>query len=114
MRISDWSSDMCSSDLPRRQRLPQLDCRRPDFLECPCVVRLARLTRAQARDAAEALDLCRGIAVLLDPAQCPVPRQHAAPFEQIGRASCRDRVCQYVSISVVAGSLKKKHRNTKK
>src|SRR3546814_12679605 len=28
--------------------------------------------------------------------------------EQIGRASCRDRVCQYVEISVVAVSLKKK------
>src|SRR3546814_18112199 len=26
----------------------------------------------------------------------------------IGRASCRERVCQYVEISVVAGSLKKK------
>src|SRR3546814_11168839 len=25
---------------------------------------------------------------------------------EIGRASCRERVCQYVSISVVAGSLK--------
>src|SRR3546814_18312186 len=31
----------------------------------------------------------------------------------IGRASCRERVCQYVSISVVAVSLKKKtHNNT--
>src|SRR3546814_12991249 len=28
-------------------------------------------------------------------------------FGQIGRASCRERVCQYVSISVVAVSLKK-------
>src|SRR3546814_18375241 len=27
---------------------------------------------------------------------------------QIGRASCRERVCQYVSISVVAGPLKQK------
>src|SRR3546814_18006854 len=27
---------------------------------------------------------------------------------QLGRASCRERVCQYVYISVVAGSLKKK------
>src|SRR3546814_14245285 len=27
---------------------------------------------------------------------------------EIGRASCRDRGCQYVWISVVAGSLKKK------
>src|SRR3546814_14763130 len=26
---------------------------------------------------------------------------------KLGRASCRERVCQYVSISVVAGSLKK-------
>src|SRR3546814_15589214 len=30
---------------------------------------------------------------------------------QIGRASCRERVCQYVSISVVAVSLKKKDSN---
>src|SRR3546814_13967469 len=28
--------------------------------------------------------------------------------DQIGRASCRERVCQYVEISVVAVSLKKK------
>src|SRR3546814_15150547 len=31
---------------------------------------------------------------------------------QIGRASCRERVCQYVSISVVAASLKKTNRYT--
>src|SRR3546814_14560880 len=31
--------------------------------------------------------------------------------EQIGRASCRERVCQYVSISVVAGSSKKKNHH---
>src|SRR3546814_11519528 len=30
---------------------------------------------------------------------------------EIGRASCRERVCQYVSISVVAVSLKKKTNN---
>src|SRR3546814_19228355 len=30
-----------------------------------------------------------------------------AASEKIGRASCRGRVCQYVSISVVAGSSKK-------
>src|SRR3546814_18524585 len=32
------------------------------------------------------------------------------PHLQIGRASCRERVCQYVSISVVAVSLKKKSK----
>src|SRR3546814_14392036 len=33
---------------------------------------------------------------------------------QIGRASCRERVCQYGSIEVVAGSIKKKKQDTKK
>src|SRR3546814_12128070 len=31
------------------------------------------------------------------------------PCEEIGRASCRERVCQYGTISVVDGSLKKKN-----
>src|SRR3546814_11752128 len=31
---------------------------------------------------------------------------------ELGRASCRERVCQYVWISVVAGSLTKKNKNT--
>src|SRR3546814_16581383 len=37
-----------------------------------------------------------------------------AMAEKIGRASCRERVCQYVTISVVAVSLKQKkiHFNT--
>src|SRR3546814_11585757 len=34
--------------------------------------------------------------------------------EQIGRASCRERVCQYVWISVVAVSLKRKTKYTYK
>src|SRR3546814_13348485 len=34
--------------------------------------------------------------------------QHPRVDYQIGRASCRERVCQYVSITVVAASLKKK------
>src|SRR3546814_13945301 len=33
-------------------------------------------------------------------------------FAEIGRASCRERVCQYVSISVVALSLIKQTTNT--
>src|SRR3546814_16984402 len=33
---------------------------------------------------------------------------------QIGRASGRERVCQYVYISVVAGALKKKKKKEKK
>src|SRR3546814_8964538 len=38
---------------------------------------------------------------------------HAARFcLEIGRAACRERVCQYVEISVVAESLKKKRSIT--
>src|SRR3546814_13644130 len=40
------------------------------------------------------------------------PVEQRALDEEIGRASCRERVCQYVSISVVAVSLKKKQRNS--
>src|SRR3546814_15956482 len=35
-----------------------------------------------------------------------------ADFQEIGSASCRERVCQYVSNSVVAVSLKKKNTYT--
>src|SRR3546814_15739022 len=49
-----------------------------------------------------------------------VPEKGVAAFErlaskdeEIGRASCRERWCQYVEISVVAGTLKKKkHKKT--
>src|SRR3546814_14497165 len=39
-------------------------------------------------------------------------RSRHGSHHEIGRASCRERVCQYVSISVVAGSLKKKEKST--
>src|SRR3546814_20758414 len=39
-----------------------------------------------------------------------VPRLGEVARREIGRASCRESVCQYVSISVVAGSLKKKSK----
>src|SRR3546814_18534610 len=48
--------------------------------------------------------------------QQPAVREHfSAAEEQIGSASCRERVCQYVLISVVAVTLKKKYdKNVKK
>src|SRR3546814_14894484 len=43
--------------------------------------------------------------------KAPVERAQNKQFlHQNGRASCRERVCKYVSIAVVAGSLKKKKR----
>src|SRR3546814_14221237 len=36
----------------------------------------------------------------------------AGIYNEIGRSSCRERVCQYVSFSVVAVSFKKKNTST--
>src|SRR3546814_17621835 len=42
------------------------------------------------------------------PKSASLPIEPANPWTQIGRASWRERVCQYVEISVVAGPIKKK------
>src|SRR3546814_19248407 len=43
----------------------------------------------------------------------PVPGDDGDAPAALGRASCRERVCQYVWISVGAGSLKKKNKKNK-
>src|SRR3546814_7902080 len=63
MRISDWSSDVCSSDL--------------DGTAPP---------RYQHRETL----------LFLQPKSLRSRRQSQPPPRQIGRASCRERVCQYV------------------
>src|SRR3546814_3220684 len=70
MRISDWSSDVCSSDLP------------PNTLVTP--------------DSSMAFGM-RGTSICsadMAPAQQPVLQRDQQA--EIGRASCRERVCQYV------------------
>src|SRR3546814_19302204 len=79
MRISDWSSDVCSSDLP------------------------ARLVQDGSVPALR-------VAGRTHPPGVAVPA--AVVEREIGRASCRERVCQYVSISVVAASLKQQELYT--
>src|SRR3546814_5755789 len=83
MRISDWSSDVCSSDLPGFERIAQ---------------RLHHELIDMDRLAERMLfvEICHT-------AEHPVPGERAAEEDQrdpgigkIGRASCRARVCQYV------------------
>src|SRR3546814_3189077 len=99
MRISVWSSDVCSSDLCGRSglKLPALSLGLWHNFggDTP-----HRTKQALCR---KAFDL--GI-THFDLANNYGPPPGSA--EEIGRASCRERVCQYVSISVVAVSLKKK------
>src|SRR3546814_3694796 len=81
MRISDWSSDVCSSDLPRVERLEQLLHVADQARRAACAVRFdAGEVRRQRLDL-EAVDADHGVAVI---------------EQEIGRASCRERVCQYV------------------
>src|SRR3546814_13957478 len=97
MRISDWSSDVCSSDLEV--------CRTP--------ARAVQGRSAPARQGTGAPRHLRRSPPLPRPRpRDPHPRRSvegALRHIEIGRASCRERVCQYVEISVVAGSLKKKN-----
>src|SRR3546814_12693616 len=80
MRISDWSSDVCSSDLYARES---------DAWE-------------MGADGTAYSDNGDGL-LRLDVAHST--RHDRWGFGAIGRASCRARVCQSVSISAVAVSL---------
>src|SRR3546814_1480854 len=81
MRISDWSSDVCSSDL--------LDMLSPGVSVRPIVMSSGEHIQNQ---------------VFFD--QVRIPKRNVlgaigdgwtvAKFQQIGSASCRERVCQYV------------------
>src|SRR3546814_12795851 len=123
MRISDWSSDVCSSDLQvlgraralgraRRDGLPLLPAgqrhsargRDGQGVEQEDLRADPQGRRRRLEDAgrgARALPRCRGV------------RHHGAILQhdgdsETGRASRRDRVCQYVTISVVAAYIKNK------
>src|SRR3546814_15761840 len=128
MRISDWSSDVCSSDLTVEART---------VLDWSAVngtgVSTAILPEAQNGLFDFTVSMGNGGPLLQQlqmlPAGDYVLEGHSIGIEQparsrpywivrcqtggeigreIGSASCRERVCQYVNISVVAVSLKKK------
>src|SRR3546814_18794560 len=102
MRISDWSSDVCSSDL----KAPVADY--DGYGSCPLTVERGKIVLAEFGYGGKPLPsfpnwLIAGTKpsrlswllkdTILPPIYWP---------GKIGRASCRERVCQYVSISVVA------------
>src|SRR3546814_19539820 len=93
MRISDWSSDVCSSDLPELV----LGAHAGDILgtdRVPATVLVANESASQRH-----VFLIAHVSILR--------------LEEIGSAACRERVCPYVLFSVVAvSSTKKKNSNT--
>src|SRR3546814_12857560 len=103
MRISDWSSYVCSSDLTEieveigREALP-LDV-------IVAIVDLFGKDQAVVVAPSVRLDIIGlELALIIGDAA----RHAEAVRQEIGRASCRERVCQSVEILVVAGTLKKK------
>src|SRR3546814_3149324 len=80
MRISDWSSDVCSSDLGQVLAVHLHGLERAPALG-------KRVAAAAGDDRAQ-----QGLAI---GGQKAGRRGHQAPMK-IGRASCRERVCQYV------------------
>src|SRR3546814_3854398 len=90
MRISDWSSDVCSSDLAAHELLGVRVDQKLVGIEAVAGVRLVWAVHPVAVDGARS---CLGEVAVPD--LVGVLGQLDAPG-QIGRASCRERVCQYV------------------
>src|SRR3546814_19325184 len=129
MRISDWSSDVCSSDLLSQHSWPWFQVptlyfspgypafiwpdtrtRRPAWLPRP--FRQSGARRRSCRRGRR-LGCCR--CGLADAHRTHRTTRHHVTItvgrDEIGREACRERVCQYVYIPVVAVSLKKKQKN---
>src|SRR3546814_20365957 len=88
MRISDWSSDVCSSDLAIHRQIGVAGAGEDHH---------ARLDRQG--------DVGAGARGALIGADVHAARQG---IDEIGRASCRARVCQYVEILEGLGLCQKK------
>src|SRR3546814_19562537 len=99
MRISDWSSDVCSSDLSRASSGGGPGCLK--ISPVPLLVRLGRrpldVVPPAALDALEGSPVDEWLDALEGDAEVGgglLAGHVLAP--EIGRASCRERVCQYV------------------
>src|SRR3546814_21051595 len=139
MRISDWSSDVCSSDLvpgvewPRDRpqhgrRVAQIEVQVLRQFQGQDVVRVIDqdgvVARRRRRPAAAEPGLQSIEVLCLAGGEAGIGRNLARSGEgagravgelalgeqKIGRASCRERVCQSVAMSGVPGSIKKKKK----
>src|SRR3546814_179943 len=92
MRISDWSSDVCSSDLRTRTIQP--------LAETPHRAAILKKLRSRPTVTGSAIALAILMVVVLAAPffapQNPYDLASLNLLDEIGRASCRERVCQYV------------------
>src|SRR3546814_11779280 len=97
MRISDWSSDVCSSDLTRLDAVLVIEGDGVGAVAEAGQRELCHRRRLRVVVCRIAVD----DRVVQDDAETGIPdavleRELPAVERQIGRASCRERVCQYV------------------
>src|SRR3546814_3466658 len=100
MRISDWSSDVCSSDLIWRGSLQAVPKAQWEAAECLGLTRIQRMVRVIAPQATRiALPPTVGFMVQViknTSIASLVVGYGELTYNEIGRASCRERVWQYV------------------
>src|SRR3546814_15272098 len=114
MRISDWSSDVCSSDLVTNSFSSLTFVFTSTINSGDETSRLVEPHRRHIHD--DQIGLMGIFSASDDNPVLSTPLEQNQLFLfsdliiQIGRASCRERVCQHVWISVVALALKKKNK----
>src|SRR3546814_15486500 len=104
MRISDWSSDVCSSDLETTTEPVVLPARFPNLLVNGAGgIAVGMATNIPPHNLGEVINAC---CAYIDDPEISIDRlmEHVPGPDfptggiilEIGRASCRERVCQYV------------------
>src|SRR3546814_12909269 len=94
MRISDWSSDVCSSDLADLEAQGLLELVKPHKLMVPRGDRTNVVIEPLLTD--------QWFVAMSKPAPEGTFNPGKSIAEETGRASCRGRECPYVKIPVVA------------
>src|SRR3546814_4504321 len=84
MRISDWSSDVCSSDLMHSDHSRML-ANIVSFCSSTCTRTANSASQTIRKNTTNLMGTNSGFSL-----------RAKLLVEQIGRASCRERVCQYV------------------
>src|SRR3546814_12751876 len=104
MRISDWSSDVCSSDLAIGRQPRHIPPSAPELR-----TQERKIEPGVVRGDRKAGDVwCDVAGNVAEQRRSGDVRICDAVDVEIGSAACRGRVCQYGLISVVAVSLKQK------
>src|SRR3546814_6093214 len=94
MRISDWSSDVCSSDLGAAEPVGVGDL--ADAVDLADARQQRHRQGLDERQPRLGLQPLRAVRALTGLGEAGAHAVEQAEQQEIGRASCRERVCQYV------------------